>query len=95
MNGNLREKFLNWFTIALVVIVVVGGAAIALPSWNRSRDLRNREAELRSVIEQKNAEIARLTENQRRFRTDSDFVEKIARQNRRVFPGELVFIFED
>ena len=30
-----------------------------------------------------------------RFRTDSEFVENIARQNRRVFPGELVFKFED
>jgi hypothetical protein len=34
-----------------------------------------------------------LVENQRRFRTDADFVESIARQNRRVFPGELVFVF--
>ena len=33
-------------------------------------------------------------ENQRRFKTDADFVERIARQNHRVFPGDLVFIFD-
>ena len=39
-------------------------------------------------------EIAQLRDYQRRFRTDKDFVETIARQNHRVFPGELVFLFE-
>jgi cell division protein FtsB len=51
--------------------------------------------ELRAQIEAKQRQIAKLSENQRRFRSDPDFVESIARQNRRVFPGELVFIFED
>ena len=46
-------------------------------------------------IEQKRRDIAALIENQRRFRTDPDFVEHIARQNRRVFPGELVFVFKE
>ena len=40
-------------------------------------------------------EIAKLLDNQRRFRTDPDFVEHIARQNHRVFPGELVFMFNE
>ena len=50
---------------------------------------------IEAELEEKKKEIARLVENQRRFRTDPDFVEAIARRNRRVFPGELVFIFED
>ena len=50
--------------------------------------------ELQERIDRKKREIAELVENQRRFKTDADFVEKIARQNHRVLPGELVFIFE-
>ena len=46
-------------------------------------------------IEEKKREIAKLIENQNRFRSDRDFVEQIARRNGRVFPGELVFVFED
>ena len=34
-------------------------------------------------------------EKQRRFNTDREFVESLARQNRRVYPGELVFIFDE
>lgn len=52
-------------------------------------------AELEIRIANKQREIAHLRENQRRFRNDPDFIEKIARQNHRVFPGELVFVFDD
>ena len=55
---------------------------------------RAMNAELQEEIDRRKRAIAKLVENQRRFKTDSDFVEKIARQNQRVFPGELVFIFE-
>ena len=50
--------------------------------------------ELQEQIDSRKREIERLVENQSRFKTDADFVERIARQNHRVLPGELVFIFE-
>ena len=46
-------------------------------------------------IEEKKREIAKLIDYQKRFKTDPDLVERIARQNGRVYPGELVFIFDD
>ena len=95
MKENLTGKFLHLFTIVVLAVIVVGGAAFAYPSWRRGQALKVQEAELRGLIEEKKREIAQLVENQRRFRTDPDFVEAIARRNRRVFPGELVFIFED
>lgn len=75
--------------------VILVGLCLAYPTWLRGRALKVQEADLRIQIEDKKKEIARLTENQRRFRTDPSFVESIARKNRRVFPGELVFTFED
>ena len=39
------------------------------------------------------AEIDAMRENQRRFNTDREFVEMLARKNHRLFPGEVVFVF--
>lgn len=95
MKDGLKEKIGRLITVVLVVLVAIGGLVTAWPSYLRSRSLKIQDAELSARIEEKKREIAKLKENQDRFRTDSEFVENIARQNRRVFPGELVFIFED
>ena len=95
MQEGFREKFLHVITLVLLAFIIVGGAALVYPTWRRGESLKAQEADLRAQIEEKKKEIAHLQENQRRFRTDPDFVESIARRNRRVFPGELVFIFED
>lgn len=95
MQDGFREKFFKVVTLVLLSVIIVGGAAIVYPTWRQGLVLKAQEADLRVQIEEKKKEIAHLVENQRRFRTDPDFVESIARRNRRVFPGELVFIFED
>lgn len=83
-----------FFTYLICFVIIIGACFIAWPEWVRHRALNRQDAELTRRIEEKKHEIAKLKENQQRFRTDAEFVETIARQNRRVFPGELVFIFE-
>ena len=95
MKEGFGEKFMRVVTAAILLVIVIGGLAVAYPTYRRGQSLRRQEVELKELIELKKREIAKLEENQRRFRSDPDFVEAIARQNRRVFPGELVFIFED
>jgi len=97
MRESLKDKFVKYFTLVLVTAIFVGGLLFAWPTYLRSRSLQRQDDELARRIEEKRAEIARLVEYQRRFQSDRDFVEFIARQpqNRRVFPGELVFIFEE
>ena len=95
MNEAWKDKFVKWFTLTLVVAVFVGGLLIAWPTYMRGQSLKRQDAELSEKITHKRAEIAKLIENQKRFKTDPDFIEHIARQNRRVFPGELVFIFDE
>lgn len=95
MDESFNNRFLRIFTYSLIVLIIVGGALLALPGYRRCQSLKRQEAELKAQIEQKKREIAALAEKQNRFRSDPDFVEAIARQNRRVFPGELVFVFED
>ena len=95
MKESIKEKVFKAFTIALVFVILVGGLVVLWPTYMRSRALCRQQDELALRIEAKRKEIAELQEWQRRFQTDRDFVEAIARREHRVFPGELVFIFED
>ena len=92
---NMRETIFKVCTVLVVFSILAGGLVAAWPAYQRRCLLKLRDAELSECIEAKRQEIASLVESQRRFRTDPDFVEAIARQNRRVFPGELVFIFQN
>jgi len=94
MNEGLREKVLRWMTGFVLVLIIIGGLVMMYPDYLKSESLKRQNAELQEKIDRKKREIAALVENQRRFRTDADFVEMIARQNHRVFPGELVFLYE-
>ena len=94
MKEELKEKVLSVLTTCVLVLIVIGGLVMIYPNYRRSESLKKQNAELQATIDRKKQEIAILEENQRRFRTDADFVEMIARQNRRVFPGELVFTFD-
>lgn len=95
MSQGWKDKFVKYFALALVAAVFVGGLLVAWPTFTRGQSLRRQDADLALRIERKRAEIAKFVDNQYRFRSDPDFVEHIARQNRRVFPGELVFIFDE
>ena len=94
MNESLKDKVARYLTYALLLLIIVGGLVMTYPNYRRSEALKRQNAELQERIDEKKREIAQLLDYQRRFRTDADFVETIARQNHRVFPGELVFIFE-
>lgn len=94
MSGSLKDKVAGYLTIAVLLLIIVGGVVMMYPNYRRSEALKKQNAELQERIDEKKREIARLLNYQRRFRTDADFVETIARQNHRVFPGELIFIFE-
>lgn len=95
MSGNLKENVIRWMTVVVLMVVIFGGLLAMYPDLRRSQMLKRQNAELQDRIEAKKREIARLVDNQRRFRTDADFVESIARQNHRVFPGEIVFLFDN
>ena len=94
MNESLKDKVARYLTYALLLLIIVGGIIMMYPNYRRSEALKRQNAELQQRIDAKKREIEQLRDYQRRFRTDADFVEAIARQNHRVFPGELVFVFD-
>ena len=94
MSKELKDKAIRILTGCVLLLIVIGGLVLMYPDYRRAESLKRQNAELEQMIERKKREIALLVDNQRRFRTDPDFIEMIARQNHRVFPGELVFTFE-
>lgn len=95
MFSSLKEQWLFYLTILFIAGIFVFLGLVTFPKYQRGTELKKRAAELDEVIEKKKREIAELKDFQQRFRSDPDFVEKIARQNHRVYPGELVFVFVD
>lgn len=94
MDEVLKEKILSTLTLCVLLVILVGGLVLMYPNYRRGESLKRQNAELQEKIDMKKREIEMLKDYQRRFQTDSDFVEMIARENHRVFPGELVFTFE-
>lgn len=95
MEKSLKDKVLNLGTLVLAMAIIGAGVAFLLPLYAKERSLKAKSAEYAQLIEERRKEIQELREKQYRFKSDPDFIETIARQNNRVYPGELVFIFED
>lgn len=93
MSEGVQDRVAKWLTYVVLLVIVIGGACLMYPNYRRGQSLRLQNAELQERIDRKKREIRTLIDNQRRFRSDADFVESIARQNHRVLPGEYIFIF--
>lgn len=91
--NNLIDKLFQGLFFAVFAAIVATGLMIAVPKYRQATGLEQTKAELQRRIDLKNDEIAAIREKQNRFRTDREFVESLARENRCVFPGELVFEF--
>ena len=92
---NVLLKIITQTTLLIaLVIVLAGGLFILPPKISQLRRLELQRNELMRKIEHKNHEIETLKTKQQRFSSDPEFVEHIARQNKRVRPNELVFVFD-
>ena len=94
IKDELKEKAVNYLTCTVVGVILIGGSVLIYPHYRFRNALKIENLELQRQIDVKRGEIEELRDNQRRFRNDPDFIEHIARQNHRVYPGELVFMFE-
>lgn len=92
---NFFDKIFQGLFVVVFAAIVVTGLVITLPKYRQAVGLEKACADLQQRIEFKKKEIAAVKEKQVRFRTDREFVEGLARENRRAFPGELVFTFEN
>ena len=89
------QRFCFRFAMILVTVLLVLGAVLLItPKYRQTLHLRAERERLANECAQLEQMIDQLHRNQQRFQTDPDFVEQIARQNRRVRPDEVVFVIE-
>ena len=89
-------KILKRFAIlASIILLVVAGVTVFVPKYHTMCGLESRSRYLRAQVESKQRDIHTIRENQGRLLTDPEFVARIAHQNRRVFPNEVVFVFNE
>jgi len=93
---NVLLKFLTHTALLVALIIVaVGGFVILPPKLSKLRALERQRDEMVQRNKFKVREIEALKAKQRRFASDPEFVESVARQNKRVKPNEWVFVFEN
>jgi len=93
--SRIVDRFVQLVFVALFAAIIVVAAVLSWPKYRQARALAYEREQVRLRIEGKKREIAQVREKQRRFQSDREFVESLARDNHRVFPGELVFVFEN
>ena len=93
MSGTVGEKISIAVGVVATIIVAAVALRLALPQMKTYREsIATRDA-LRATNEEQSSALAELRRNQERFRTDDEFVIKVARENRKLFPGEILFTF--
>ena len=83
---------LAWIGVAIAVVIAI--ICIFLPQAHRFRELQGRKLVLQESNARLEARLRELDENEHRFRTDAEFVERIAREQGMAKPGETIFRFQ-
>ncbi len=85
----------NIAVTASILVLGAGAFHVFLPKYKTMRGFENRCNSLRGRVEAKQREIHQIRENQGRLHSDAEFVARVAHMNRRVFPNELMFVFDE
>lgn len=94
--NNITQRLITLFFLVAFCAISIGGIRWIWPKYRQTRDLETEKNRILAEIEQKRAQIKELKAKQQRFKSDPEFIEMYARKKfNRVFPGELVFVFED
>ncbi len=80
--------------VVVVVAVVVGVVCIFLPKATSFQELQKRKLALQESNARLEARAQQLDENEHRFRTDPEFVERVAREQGMAKPGETIYRFQ-
>ncbi len=79
--------------IIVVVSCVIAVVCVFVPRAHMHQELQRRKRALEEGNVRLESKIRQLDEKQQRFRTDPEFVERIAREQGMAKPGETIFRF--
>ena len=93
MIGSIGSKLLSIVAVVVLVLTTVCAFRFNEPQFKAYREAMAHRARLQSENAAKNEELAELRRDQDRFVNDEEFVIHVARENRKLFPGEILFTF--
>jgi hypothetical protein len=82
------------YTLVLGIILVTG-FIVLVPRFQNYRKLSGKRSEWERINRALQQDLSHTQRMQRRFVDDPEFVERVARENKRVRPGEITFIFAE
>jgi len=90
---NLWVLLYRFAWIVVIVCCVIAVICALVPSAHTNQDLQARKRLLEENNARLESRIRQLDDKQQRFRTDPEFVERIAREQGMAKPGETIFRF--
>jgi cell division protein FtsB len=75
----------------VVVVIIFGVIGLFMPRCNRLTEMQKKRARFEKENRKLEKNIDNLREKQRLFKTDPEFVKRVARENGRVSPDETVY----
>ncbi len=90
---NLWVLIYRFAWIVVIVSCAVAVVCVFLPKTHNYQTLQKRKEALEQANAQMEARQRQLEQNQKRFRTDPAFVERVAREQGMAMPGETIFRF--
>ncbi len=93
MTGSVGSKILSIVAVVVLLLTAVCAFRFNEPQFKAYREAMAHRARLQSENAAKNEELSELRRDQDRFVNDDEFVIRVARENRKLFPGEILFTF--
>lgn len=95
MKENTKDKIYTVAIVVAILMILTVGIFNWLPVLKQYFGLKQKEAAVIAEINEVNRENDEYRELLRRFQSQSEQVEAVARQDHRVYPGEVVYVFPD
>lgn len=77
--------------IVVIISCVIAIVCVFLPKAHNYQELQKRKVAIEESNARMEARVRQLDMNQQRFRSDPEFVERIAREQGMAKPGETIF----
>ncbi len=89
--GNRWTRIYRGAWLVLIALCLVVAVSIFLPRYNRLRKMQEKKQDLQQENADLEARLQFLREQQHRFETDPEFVERLARERGKIKPHEKTF----
>lgn len=94
MKPETKDRIYTLFTVAIVILVLVGGLVKAAPLYRKYLMLKEQEAERDVQIRETEQRTAELNNRIINFGTTDESVESAARADHRYPADETIFVFD-